>query len=90
MSSLTIALSALFFTLLGIAYTKGYDYVKAHAPARLPQFYLIMAIIRFLLIATVVVIYAGLSDNPTDTLHFAAMILGMYVVMMVITLILKH
>jgi len=90
MSVLAISFSALFFTLLGMTYIKGYDFVKAHSPERLPQFYLIMAAIRFLLIATVVAIYAVLLSNHTATLHFAVMFLGMYVVMMVITLILKH
>lgn len=90
MSVLAVALSAFFFTLLAVAYIKGYDFVKAHDHTRLPQFYLIMATIRFLLVATVVGIYAGLSTDHNDTVHFAAMFLGMYVIMMVITLTLKH
>lgn len=86
----TIFLSALFMTLLGAAYCKGYDITKRHDPQRLPQFYLIMAVIRFLLIATVVGIYAFLSKDRTATIHFAALIYTMYVIMMVVTLKLKH
>lgn len=90
MSLLTIFLSALFFTLLGTAYVKGYGIVKSRAPERLAQFYLIMAAIRILLVATVVAIYVVLSQDRQASISFAAMFLGMYVVMMVITLILKH
>lgn len=90
MSPLTVFLSALFFTLLGVAYVKGYDYVKGRSPEYLPQFYLAMTAIRFLLVATVVAIYVVLSQNHQDAISFAAMFLGMYVVMMVTTLILKH
>lgn len=90
MSVLSVSLSALFFTLLGMAYMKGYDFVKARSRAHLPQFYLIMAVIRFLLVATIIAIYVGFSSNYTDSVHFAAMFFGMYVVMMVITLTLKH
>jgi len=90
MSLLSVFLSVLFFTLLGAVYVKGYDFVKARSPKRLPQFYLILATIRMLLVATVVAIYVILSQNRQDSIHFAAMFFGMYVVMMIITLILKH
>lgn len=90
MSLLTIFLSALFFTLLGVVYVKGYDFVKSRSPERLPHFYLILATIRMLLVATVVAIYVMLSPNRQDSVHFAAMFIGMYAVMMIITLILKH
>lgn len=91
MSLLTIFLSALFFTALGTAYVKGYDFVKAKSPERMPQFYLIMAAIRMILVITVVAIYVVLlSQNRQDSISFAVMFLGMYAAMMVITLILKH
>lgn len=90
MSLLTIFLSALFFTLLGVAYVKGYDFVKSRSVERLPQFFLIMAAIRILLVATIVLIYVMLSKNHQESVLFAAMFLGMYIVMMVTTLILKH
>lgn len=90
MSLSAIFLSVLFFTVLGMAYVKGYDFVKRRSPEHLVHFYLVMATIRLLLIATVVAIYVFLSDSREDSIHFAAMFIGMYVVMMIITLVLKH
>lgn len=90
MSVLAISLSALFFVVLGLAYVKGLGFVKRHSPEHMVHFYLIMATIRMLLVATIVIIYVLLSDNRDDAVRFAAMFFGMYVVMMVVTLILKH
>jgi cytochrome c biogenesis factor len=81
---------ALLMTLLGAAYVKGYDLVKKKSPEHLPHFYLIMATIRMLLVLTVVGIYALFSHSRADTIHFALIGIGMYVVMMVITLSLRH
>lgn len=90
MSPLAIFLSVLYFTVLGMAYIKGYDFVKKHSSEHLVHFYLIMAAIRLILTASVVAIYVSLSGNRADSIHFAAMFIGMYVVMMIVTLILKH
>ena len=90
MSAIAVSLSALFFVALGFAYVKGYDVVKRHSPGHLVHFYLTMAAIRMLLVATIVVVYVLLSDSRDDAISFAAMFLVMYVVMMVVTLILKH
>ena len=90
MSALAVFLSALFFIILGLAYVKGYDAVRRHSPEHLVHFYLIMATIRMRLVATVVGVYVLLSDNRDDSIRFAIMFLGMYFVMMVVTLILKH
>ena len=90
MDIISIFFSVLFFTLLGIAYCKGYDFTKKHSPERLPQFYMVMAVIRFLLVVSVIGIYTFLSENRTSTKHFAVMFLCMYFVTMVITLKLKH
>lgn len=90
MNEQAIFLSVLFFTLLGVAYCKGYDITRKHAPQHLPQFYLIMAVIRFTLVVTTVGIYAFLAENRTSTVKFAAMFFIMYVVMMVVILKLKH
>ena len=87
---LEIVLAALFFTLLGVLYVKGYDLVKRHTPERLPHFYLILATIRMLLVATVVGIYVFFTENREDTIWFALIILIMYIAMMVITLKLRH
>jgi cytochrome c biogenesis factor len=87
---LEIALSALFFLFLGFLYVKGYDVVKQHSPEHLPHFYLIMATIRMLLVGTVVALYVFFTENREDTIRFALTIIIMYVVMMVITLKLRH
>ena len=85
-----VVLSALFFTLLGVAYVKGYDAVKRHSPEHLVHFYLIMATVRMLLIATVVVLYVLFAKHREDAVAFAAIIIIMYVVMMTVTLKLRH
>lgn len=87
---LEVFLSALFFTLLGMAYVKGYDFVKSRSPEHLPHFYLIMATVRMLLVATIVVLYVIASGNRERTFRFAIMFLIMYVCMMVVTLKLRH
>ncbi|MBP3285407.1 MAG: hypothetical protein J6M15_00490 [Prevotella sp.] len=87
---LEIILSALFFTFLGILYVRGYDIVKKHSPEHLPHFYLIMATIRMLLVASVVALYVFFTENREDTIRFAVIYIIMYVVMMVVTLKLRH
>ena len=79
-----------FFTLLGTAYVKGYDIVKSKSPEHLPQFYLIMATIRMLLVLTVVGICILLTENRENATHIAVVSIGIYVAMMVITLSLRH
>ncbi len=80
-----------FFTMLGMAYVKGYDVVKAHSPQHLVHFYLIMATVRMLLVATVVAVYVLLlASNREDTIRFALIDIIMYAVMMVVTLSLRH
>ena len=83
-------LSILFFTLLGVAYVKGYDLVKKHSPDHLAHFYLIMATIRMLLVATVVGLYVFFTENREDAIHFAAVFLIMYAITMVVTLLMRH
>lgn len=90
MSLWVIFLSVLFFTVLGVAYVKGYDFVKRRSPEHLVHFYLVMATIRLLLVVTVVAVYVILSDSREESIRFAAMFIGMYVAMMIITLVLKH
>ena len=86
-----IFLAALFFTLMGVAYVKGYDVVKRHSPDHLIHFYLIMATVRMLLVATMIVIYILLlAQNREDAIRFALICIIMYVVMMVITLWMRH
>ena len=83
-------LSVLFFTLLGVTYVKGCDIVKRHSPDHLVHFYLIMTTIRMLLVATVVGLYVFFTENREDAIHFAAIFLIMYAIMMVITLLMRH
>ena len=85
-----LVLSALFFIVLGVAYVKGYDFVKKHSPDHLVHFYLIMATIRMLLVATIVGLYVFFIENREDAIHFAAIFLIMYAITMVITLKLRH
>ena len=91
MSLPEFAFSLVFFTLLGLAYVKGYDAVKKHAPTYLPQFYLIMTAIRIVMVITVVAVYTLLiSKSRDDSIHFAIWFLILYGVMMIVTLIYKH
>lgn len=83
-------LSVLFFTLLGVAYVKGYDIVKRHSPDHLVHFYLIMATIRMLLVLTVVGLYVFFTENREDAIRFAIIFIIMYAATMVITLTLRH
>ena len=87
---MTYFFAVLFFTLLGVAYVKGYDMVKSRSPAHLVHFYLVMATIRMLLVATVVGLYVFFAPNREDAIHFAATILIMYAITMVVTLIIRH
>lgn len=70
MSILIIFLSVFFYVILGTAYVKGYDFVKSHSPGNLVKFYLIMATIRILLVATIVAVYVLLSKDREDSIHF--------------------
>lgn len=92
MTVLNIILSALFFSTLGFAYCKGWDYVKKNMPGYLVHYYLVSATLRFLLVAAVILAYIRLSGVGINAklLSFVLMFLGMYVAMMVITLWLKH
>lgn len=91
MTVLTVILSALFFVALGLAYCLGWDYVRKNFPGHIVHYYLFSAVIRFLLVATVILAYIRLSGASRGVLvTFALMFLGMYVAMMVITLCLKH
>ncbi|MBP5340461.1 MAG: hypothetical protein J6Z14_14360 [Prevotella sp.] len=87
MSSL---LAALLITMLGVAYVKGYDYVKKHSPEHLVHFYLIMATVRLLLIGTAVALYVLFADSREEAIRYALIILIMYALMMVTTLTMRH
>ena len=90
MSILVVFLLALFFTLLGLAYVKGYDMVKARSPENLARFYLVMAAIRMLLVATGALLCIILSPNREDAVPLVLTYIIMYATMMVVTLIVRH
>lgn len=85
-----ILIAAFLMALIGMAYVKGYDFVKLRSPEHLVHFYLIMATIRILLVSTIVVLYAFFAANREDTIRFATIILILYAIMMVVTLKLRH
>ena len=87
---MSYVLAALLMTLLGVAYVKGYDVVKRRSPEHLVHFYLIMATIRMLIVATATVLYVFLAPSREAAIQFAAVILIMYAVMMAVTLSLRH
>lgn len=77
-------------TLLGVSYVKLYDVVKTHQPEALPRFYLIMTVIRMILVASLAGIYAFLATDRQEVIRFVAIYMVMYVVMMVVTLSMRH
>ena len=77
-------------TLLGVTYVKLYDVVKARQPEALPRFYLIMTVIRMVLVVSLAGIYALLADDRQNVIRFVAIYMTMYVIMMVVTLSLRH
>lgn len=91
-----VSLPAIFiglclYSLLGTAWVKGYDAVKRHSPDYLPQFYLIMAVIRVVFVLTAIGVYLlFISQSHGESVAFVVMMLVMYAVMMTVTLILKH
>jgi uncharacterized Tic20 family protein len=92
MISLPVSIFGLcFYGLLGAAWVKGYDAVKQHAPDYFPQFYLVMAVIRVVFVLTAIGVYLlVLSQSHEESVAFVVMMMGMYAVMMTVTLILKH
>ena len=90
MSLVTIFLTVLVFTLLTVSYLKGRRIVENNAPQSLVKFHFIMVAVRFLFAVTAVGIYSLFSDNREDTIYFAALVVGLYIAMIVATLILKH
>lgn len=80
----------MFFCLLGLAWVKGYDFVKSRDASQLPKFYMLLACVRFILISTLVLFYVLLSDDWASMESFAIMVMVMYVLMMTVTLTLKH
>ena len=90
-SPLTIFLCAALFTLLGMGWMKGYDFVKAKAPEQIVKFYLAYAVFRVLAILLVVGVYVlFISKSMAQSKAFAIMVFVMYASMMALTLTKKH
>lgn len=90
-SPLTIFLCAALFTLLGMGWMKGYDFVKSKAPEQIVKFYLAYAVFRVLTILLVVGVYVlFISKSMAQSKAFAIMVFVMYAAMMALTLTKKH
>ncbi len=83
-------LSVLLFTLLGVAYVLGYDFVKKRTADYLPHFCLAMAVIRLLLASTLAGIIIFFKEDRDETITFAIIYMVMYLLTMVVTLKLRH
>ena len=83
-------LSVLLFTLLGVAYVLGYDFVKKRTADYLPHFCLAMAVIRLLLTSTLAGIIIFFKEDRDETITFAIIYMVMYLLTMVVTLKLRH
>lgn len=90
-SPLTIFLCAALFTLLGMGWMKGYDFVKSKAPEQIVKFYLAYAVFRVLTILLVVGVYVlFISQSMAQSKAFVIMFFIMYAAMMALTLTKKH
>ncbi len=83
-------LSVLLFTLLGVAYVLGYDFVKKRTADYLPHFCLAMSVIRLLLASTLAGIIIFFKEDRDETITFAIIYMVMYLLTMVVTLKLRH
>lgn len=90
MSPVVIFVTVLVFTLLTVGYVKGIRFVARHSPDNLVKFHFIMVAVRFVFAITAVGIFALLSPSREDTMQFAALTLGLYLTMIVVTIILKQ
>lgn len=90
-SVVTIIVSLLLFAALGAGWIAGYNYFKSRHPRWLVRFYMVYAVFRMVVIVGYMAFYIFLiSGSSTESKTFALIILSMYVVMMTLTLILKH
>ncbi len=90
MSLTTFVFLVAFFILLTLAYVKGYEWVKRNMPVKLPQYHLLMVAIRMILAMTVAAIYIIMSHDRVANKQFAITFVSMYLIMLVMTLTLKH
>lgn len=87
LSPLTIFLLVAMFTLLGVGWKKGYDFVKSRAPKQIVKFYFAYATFRMITILLVTGVYVlFISQNKTESKNFVVMEFVLYAAMMVLTL----
>lgn len=89
---LTVALctAGAVFAILSLAYIKGMAFVSKHSPDNMVKFHFIMVAVRFMFAVTTVGLYMLFSTNRHETLIFAAFVVALYILMMALTIIIKH
>ena len=82
---------ALLFIVLGLAWIYGLGLVKRSFPQEMITFSVIFMVVRVTLVLAVIGTYVFcLSDSLAESKAFAAMVLIMYGLMMVISYVIKH
>lgn len=90
-SALTVVCCLLLFTALGAGWVMGCSYIKAKAPQMLVKFYFVYAIFRILTVLSLAAVYIFfISGGLAESKAFVAMLFVMYVLMMALTLKMKH
>ncbi len=87
LSPLTVFLLVAMFTLLGVGWKLGYDFVKLREPKQITKFYFAYATFRMLTILLVTGVYLlFISQSKTESKVFVVMEFVLYAAMMVLTL----
>ena len=87
---LVYLLAALLFIVIGATYVAGFDQVSRRSPAHLPQFCLLMTVVRLLLLITFAATAILLMDDRSQSFRFVIIYIIMYAIMMAVTLTLRH
>jgi len=82
-------LTLVVMTMLALLWIRGFDAVKGTAPDRLPLFYYATAILRVVVVLTIILVFR-LLYGTSEIKTFAAIVLGMYAVMLTVSIIIKH
>ena len=86
MTLIEYVLTVAFFILLGYATIAGLNIIRKYKPDFQVQFYMVMSVIRFTLVALIILAHTLLTDNRNHAISFALIFLAEYLVMMAITL----
>jgi len=87
--TVAVTVALIVFSILGTLWVRGYDVVKRNSPKSIPTFYYVSAAIRVAAVLLLIIIYS-LFSTPESTKLYAAIVMVMYAVMMVVSLIIKH